>query len=812
MNICNSHRLAAALCLGLLLGACGEGGRQGLDTRASLGSPESMARGADEVQADFHTLSTPPLAAGQFELLTLSTLPDAVTNGDVLVGIRGVNDSRALRVTRNGEDVTAAFARQANGEIHGLIEGLRLGPNTLEARLGERRATLTVRNHPVTGPVISGPHQSPFYCRTQDVGLGEPIDENCSVETQYQWFYRSAHDQAFHELADPYAPYPDDVIMTETAWGEAVPFVVRVESATINRGITRLAVLDDPAARGPDQSFAPTYRGRVYYAYGESCGVGYQQGTNDVGYVLGAPDFTTVSADRLLINLVGIADRLGKGDVTVHSTLSAFGVHCNPLVSAETTMMIKEHISERYGLVQLMVGTNGSGAALQQYNAANNAPGLLNAAMPTATFADIPSTAMTVTDCGLLQHYYANSALPWDQNKQAAVNGHNLQSGNQLNAICQSWVDAFFNRVIPDEGCPGQIPQEERYHPTDNPGGVRCTVQDANVNVYGRDERGFAHRAIDNVGVQYGLGALLDDRISAAEFLDLNRQIGGLDIDGRFVPERHAMNPEVEALTYRVGGVIGRGALDQTPILDLGPYLDWIPGANIHEAVRPFTIRARLRARSGQDSTQSIWRGVVTQADAYPVMEQWLLATEALRPGHGGDHVAAVIAGKPFEAEDRCTFGTIGGRLELPDALMLPLGLAQFPLLPQSGLHEALPGLDLDVPLMINTPEDFDSGLGICSQVLPVTRTPRMVAGMPMSDDIIKCQLKPVNPRDYQGRLNDAQLAELQDIFPNGVCDFSKPAAGDVSHSMLWPSVGGDTLMEAHSLSWRVARSNLSTP
>ena len=33
--------------------------------------------------------------------------------------------------------------------------------------------------------------------------------------------------------------------------GRVVPFVVRVESSTINRGITRVAVLDDPASRGP---------------------------------------------------------------------------------------------------------------------------------------------------------------------------------------------------------------------------------------------------------------------------------------------------------------------------------------------------------------------------------------------------------------------------------------------------------------------------------------------------------------------------------------------------------------------------------
>ena len=61
-----------------------------------------------------------------------------------------------------------------------------------------------MRNHPVTGPVISGPHQTPFVCETEKAGLGRPTDADCSVPTKFQWFYRSAVDQGFHELADPY--------------------------------------------------------------------------------------------------------------------------------------------------------------------------------------------------------------------------------------------------------------------------------------------------------------------------------------------------------------------------------------------------------------------------------------------------------------------------------------------------------------------------------------------------------------------------------------------------------------------------------
>src|SRR3546814_3450900 len=108
-----------------------------------------------------------------------------------------------------------------------------------------------------------------------------------------------------------------------------------------------------------------------------------------------------------------------------------------------------------------------------------------------------------------------------------------------------------------------------------------------------------------------------------------------------------------------------------------------------------------------QKDTQPIWRGVVTQADGYPVMEDWLRNIEAADTPYGGDHMQAVIATKPALAQDYCTFGTIGGRLELPNAILLPLGLAQLPLLPSvQPLYDLVPNFQIDVPLRVNVPED----------------------------------------------------------------------------------------------------------
>ena len=360
--------------------------------------PPSPVFTQEFAEVDLHTRGTPPLPAGEIELLSLSAFPGAVSGGDVLMALRGIAAGQPVLLSLNGKTVTPTLTHDAAaGEIRFLLSGLGLGTNVIGARVGsgagERRVQLNVRNHPITGPIISGPHQTPFSCRTAESGLGDPDDENCSIKTVYQWFYRKTSDLQYAELNPTDTDYPSDLQMTTTKDGQSVPFIVRVESATINRGIARIGVLDDPIARGGKPlPFTPHWNQRVYYIFGESCGVGYQQGQNTPNFVLGAPPNIPaafqeglqnqdpeaieglVDTGNILINLVGGAERLGKGDIVVHSTLSAFGVHCNPFVSMETTMMLKEHITEQYGVPRQFIGTNGSGAALQQYNAANNAP------------------------------------------------------------------------------------------------------------------------------------------------------------------------------------------------------------------------------------------------------------------------------------------------------------------------------------------------------------------------------------------------------------------------------------------------------
>ena len=78
----------------------------------------------------------------------------------------------------------------------------------------------------------------------------------------------------------------------------------------------------------------------------------------------------------------------------------------------------------------------------------------------------------------------------------------------------------------------------------------------------------------------------------------------------------------------------------------------------------------------------------------------------------------------------------------------------------------------------------FDEGR--CNEIYPTTPAPRMVAGGPMSNDVVKCQLKPPDAADYKVSFTAQEFARLRKIFPDGVCDWSKPGVGQVKPDGIW--------------------------
>ena len=80
-----------------------------------------------------------------------------------------------------------------------------------------------------------------------------------------------------------------------------------------------------------------------------------------------------------------------------------------------------------------------------------------------------------------------------------------------------------------------------------------------------------------------------------------------------------------------------------------------------------------------------------------------------------------------------------------------------------------------------------------CNTLWPSYTLPRIEAGGPVASDILKCQLKPVDARDYAATFGAAELARLKALFANGVCDFAKPGMNQ-SGTTTYPSFGPSTV------------------
>src|SRR5229473_2986746 len=250
-------------------------------------------------------------------------------------------------------------------------------------------------------------------------------------------------------------------------------------------------------------------------------------------------------------------------------------------------MMMKEHIVDTYGEIKYTLGNGCSGGSIQQNTAASIFPGLLDGIQPSCDYPDSITTGLEVSDCVLLVNFYAGPEWtslmtglkqPQINAKKTAINGHLDHMG------CQSWNNSFgFNNkpgnyvpllvinpmtgAIAPLGAPRnncRLPAALVYDPLTNPNGTRCGDPDLAAAVWGTTT-GIApgsRRALktgDNVGIQYGLSALLAGAITAEEFVTLNEKIGGFDADFNRRAARTNADLAALAIAYR-SGIVSSGA------------------------------------------------------------------------------------------------------------------------------------------------------------------------------------------------------------------------------------------------------------
>jgi hypothetical protein len=713
---------------------------------------------------------------GYPSISVLSSRADVVAGGEAVVDV-GVpprtwlardpdrdGDVDGLQVYLNGHNVTRAFALRSGGRYQGLVTGLRVGPNSLVAVVGESRhgSRLTITNHPNAGPIFSGPPIEPWTCQPG------ALDSQCDAPAKFAYLYlpRGASDLKPYDPAHP----PSDVSTATTDAGVTVPFIVRQEIGYEDRDRYRIEVLWQPGRPWSRWTPQAQWDHKLLIMHGGSCHNAY--GPTDPPYSdysgtlpaapPGIPDSSTVA--------------LGRGFAVGSTALDNSGVNCNPALQAESILMMKEHIWDSYGDIRYTIGTGCSGGSLAEQWMANAYPGLYQGLIAQCTFPDAGSTAQQILDYALLANYFGvpisgpNEPVStligeqvvgrgWTSSQVADVAGD-----GELNLpLSFNWAFSayeYFQLADPELQCDG-ISRQQLYEPQSNPGGVRCGILDWAVTLLGRrppgvwdaQERavghGFAGAPLDNIGIQYGLAALMKGQISPQQFADLNATIGGVNIDIRPQAQRTAADEPALANAYRTGIIDEANNLDQVAIINLAGPND--PGI-AHDSYRAFALRARLDRDFGTHANQVMWQGPAPvigdpyyTSQALVAIDRWLAAIDA-------DHSARplpqkVIADKPADLVEQCSNG-IGVKL-----------------------HD-----------------------GICgTAVVPVYGTPRTVAGEPLSTDQNKCQLRPLNRADYRPvSFTDAQWAELQRAFPTGVCDWSRPGVDQR------PTVAWLTYLDAH--------------
>jgi hypothetical protein len=553
-----------------------------------------------------------------------------------------------------------------------------------------------------------------------------------------QHVYRSTADPKTLKPLPAGTQLPPDVAKTTTTDGTTVNFVVRVETGTMNRGIYQNAVLHDPTVDPPPTPLTPPagWNRRLIAQHGSGCPGGW--------YIQGG---------RMGVNILD-NPQLADGHALFINTLNHPTNSCNAFLAGETAMMGKEHFIETFGVPRYTVSSGGSGGAYTSLQIADAFPGLFDGVNIRATFPDALSIALAGLDAHLLMHYFtATNPAGFTEAQQVAVSGYAgmkalIDAANQAQrtdpvparADIPGYQSARWNAAVPESA---------RYHPVTNRRGARPTIFDVARNVYGIDPAtGFARRPFDNVGVQYGLNALNAGAITLAQFLDLNERIGGIDHDANYISGRTAGDVDAIKRAYQAGLTLGaNGGLTSIPIFDNATSNE---AGGYHYGWFHFALRERLRQASGSADNMVMWRSTSAEP-AQKTFDAWVEAYKA--DPSGEPQRVKVVRARPVQAVDGCYDKSAPPRF----------------------IAERL--------VFSNKP------ISKCTELYPVYSNVRHEAGGPLAANILKCRLKPIDPRDYRAALSGADLSRLRAIFPNGVCDWSKPGINQVP-VVAWASFG----------------------
>ena len=217
------------------------------------------------------------------------------------------------------------------------------------------------------------------------------------------------------------------------------------------------------------------------------------------------------------------------------------------------------------------------------------------------------------------------------------------------------------------------------------------------------------------------------------------------------------------SLGYETGRLTSGGAgLATTPIIDYRSYSDDLENGDVHVRYHSFSMRERLISANGhadnhvmlvEDDRYGLYSSdSPVLSEALLQMDQWL---DALVSDTSADaQIDKVRRAKPATLVDACWTRD-------------------------------------DHPTKVAEPQV--RGAGRCEELYPSAPAPREVAGAPLSGNIVKCQLKPIDADDYDVGLTAEDRTRLEASFSEGVCDWSKPGVGQAPLKGTWLSFAPTT-------------------
>ncbi len=687
------------------------------------------------------TQAAPPAEGLRIEVL--SNRSDLVSGGDALVEVvlPPQLDPAAVTVRLAGRDVTDRFRERRDGRFYGLVTGLAEGGNRLRASApGYAADRARIVNHANGGPVFSGPQLDHYRCQQT------AVDAQCNEPATYRFFYQSTDptrpDLQPYDREDP----PEDVASTTTDEGVEVPFIVRREYGYQDRDRYTILQLWQPGQRWRAWRPQEQWNHKLLVTHGGNCGAAYTPGGTPLADYSGTLD-SVPGVEPSYVTA------LGKGFAVLSTALANTGHNCNVAMEAESLVMAKERLVERYGELRYTIGTGCSGGSIAQHTIANAYPGVYQGLVTTCSYPDTLTAGAQFADYHLLRLYFEDPSrwapgVVWTPTQMAAVEGHL----SHVNAVVAD--EGLFKAALdPEHPCPGTLDPvagdpATRYDSESNPGGVRCSVLDIMGNLLGpRPEsawgpqeqlvgRGFGGIPFANTGIQFGLSALRTGQITPQQFVDLNAKIGGLDVDSQRTDERVEGDPSAIENAYRTGLINETTHLDEVAIINHGG-----PDPGIaHDYAHAFWTEERLLADQGHTDNRVMWFGPTPligdprwAGDALLAMDRWLSAVEA--DDSEAPLAEKIVADRPADVTDRCLVAELAPACTVEELQVLQTRLS----------------------------------------------TPRQEAGGPLANDNVACRLRPFTLDDYgptAALFTPAQVETLETLFADGVCDWSRPGRG----------------------------------